>query len=395
MRPAALLAQFGKLLLQGLHLIRQSLILFARLARHGQRRIHLIARRQILLRHPALEVGAKHSLGFALHALRDPGRVGHQLRQVVKHRTTCSHGMLSRTVVISGSVDRSRVHAQLGILAMILALPFPTIDPVLIAIGPLAIRWYSLAYIAGLVGGAVLVRQLVARADLWAEQRPPLRKDQVVDLTVWMALGVIAGGRLGYMLFYAPASLLANPLTVFALWQGGMSFHGGLIGAGLAMFWFSRRRDSNWLSMADAIACVAPLGLLLGRVANFINGELWGRPTDVPWAVIFPAPAAGGVPRHPSQLYEAFLEGAVLLLLLTLLARRSAALQRPGLCTGVFLMGYAVARMLVEQFRAPDEHLGFLLPIGGGGVTMGILLSVPMLLLGGALVGVALRRRAP
>jgi phosphatidylglycerol---prolipoprotein diacylglyceryl transferase len=262
---------------------------------------------------------------------------------------------------------------------MMFAIPFPVIDPVLIDLGPIVIRWYSLAYIAGLV--------LAWRYILTLTKRPPgVADDQAIgDFLVWATAGVVIGGRLGYVFFYKPAFFLENPLLILQVWHGGMSFHGGLIGVAVATVLFARRRGIHLLSFADLLACAAPIGLFLGRIANFINGELFGRVSDVPWAVAFPR--GGPLPRHPSQLYEAGLEGLVLGILLFLLWRLEAVRHRPGLPTGVFLVGYAAARMVVEVFRQPDAHIGFLT----AGTTMGQWLSLPMMVLGGALIAFAIR----
>ncbi|HSA82354.1 MAG TPA: prolipoprotein diacylglyceryl transferase [Geminicoccaceae bacterium] len=252
----------------------------------------------------------------------------------------------------------------------LLALPFPAIDPVLIQIGPFAIRWYALAYIFGLVIGWQYLRRLVRRSG-W--RLTPL---QIDDLLLYVTLGVVLGGRLGYILFYRPDFYLTDPLEILKVWQGGMSFHGGLLGVVAASILFARRRRLAILEVGDAIACAAPIGLLLGRLANFINGELWGRPSDAPWAMVFP----GGGPqsRHPSQLYEAGLEGLLLLLVMIWLALRPRAPGSEGRLTGAFLIGYGIARSIAELFREPDAHLGFLL----GGLTMGQLLSLPMVVIG-------------
>jgi phosphatidylglycerol:prolipoprotein diacylglycerol transferase len=262
---------------------------------------------------------------------------------------------------------------------IILAIPFPAIDPVLVEIGPLAIRWYSLAYIAGILLGWRYMLRL-------AQGRPGGADAAAIDdLIVWMVLGIVLGGRLGYVLFYKPAYYLANPLEVAFVWQGGMAFHGGLIGVMVATVLFARRRKLALFPLADLIACAAPIGLFFGRLANFINGELWGRTTDVAWAVVFPG--GGPEPRHPSQIYEALLEGAVLFLLLLALWRLTRLRERPGALTGVFFCGYGVARIFVELFREPDAHLGYLI----GGATMGQLLSLPLIGFGLWL----LLRRAP
>lgn len=263
-------------------------------------------------------------------------------------------------------------------------LTYPQIDPVLIHLGPFPIRWYALAYIAGLLLGWAYARALVRKDAYWGPvARPPAQA--LDDLLVYAALGVILGGRLGYVIFYNPAFFLANPGKILAVWEGGMAFHGGLAGAALGIWLFARRHGVSALSVADICAAVVPVGIGLGRIANFIKPELWGRPTDVPWAMVFPG--AGPLPRHPSQLYEAGLEGALLLAILWL-AIRSGALRRPGLVTGLFGVGYGLARIVCEFFREPDPQLGFLF----GDATMGMLLSLPLILIGILLVVVALRK---
>ena len=254
-------------------------------------------------------------------------------------------------------------------------LAFPNIDPVAFAIGPLVIRWYALAYIAGLFGGLFYAKRLAASDSLWGAIRRPSAAD-LDDLLLYATLGVILGGRLAYVFFYQPDYFLGNPLDIFAIWSGGMSFHGGMAGAALAMFLLARARGLPVLSLFDLVATVAPLGLMLGRIANFINGELWGRVSDVPWAVFFPD--GGPLARHPSQLYEAVTEGLLLLIVLAVLVRR-VGYHRPGFITGVFGAGYALARIGCEFFREPDPQLGFLF---GGFATMGMLLSLPMLAIG-------------
>jgi phosphatidylglycerol:prolipoprotein diacylglycerol transferase len=257
---------------------------------------------------------------------------------------------------------------------MLLAIPFPTIDPVLIEIGPIAIRWYALAYIFGLLGGWLLARALVSKPALWGDVRPP-HASTLDDLLVYTAFGVILGGRLGYVLFYNLDYFVSRPLEIFALWQGGMAFHGGLAGAALGIWLFARKVGVNPLTIADLCAAVVPLGIFLGRIANFIKPELWGRSTDVAWGMVFPG--AGPEPRHPSQLYEATLEGLVLLLAMLLIVR-AGGFKRPGLVAGAFGIGYGLARIVCEFFREPDPQLGFLF----GGATMGMLLSLPLIALG-------------
>jgi phosphatidylglycerol---prolipoprotein diacylglyceryl transferase len=265
-----------------------------------------------------------------------------------------------------------------------LALPFPAIDPVLIQIGPFALRWYALAYIVGILAGWLYARALIRREHLWGG-KAPLTVADFDDFILWVTLGVILGGRIGYVLFYNPAHFAQHPLEALQLWKGGMSFHGGFLGCVLAVILFARRRGISILSLGDLTCAVAPIGLFLGRIANFINGELWGRPTDVAWAVIFPG--GGLVPRHPSQLYEAALEGLLLLVVLAL-AIRAGALKRPGLILGAFMLGYGVFRSFAELFREPDPQLGFL----WGGLTMGMLLSIPLILVGALLIWNAMRR---
>ncbi len=268
---------------------------------------------------------------------------------------------------------------------MLFVIPYPVIDPVLVNLGPFPIRWYALAYVAGLVAGWAYARWLCGREPLWRGLPHPT-PISIDDLVVYIAFGIVIGGRLGYVLFYNLPYFLENPLKAFAVWEGGMAFHGGLVGAVLALWLFARRSKVNPLSVADVVAGGVPIGLMFGRLANFIKPELWGRPTDVPWAMVFPG--AGPEPRHPSQLYEAGLEGAVLFILLALLIH-FGALRRPGLVAGTFAVGYGLARITCEFFRQPDAQLGFLF----GGATMGMLLSLPLMILGGAVVAWSLRRR--
>ncbi|MBL6454022.1 prolipoprotein diacylglyceryl transferase [Belnapia sp. T6] len=253
---------------------------------------------------------------------------------------------------------------------MLLAIPFPVIDPVLVQIGPLAIRWYALAYIAGILGGWWLARRLVALPPQVAT------REQIDDFVTWTTLGIILGGRLGYVLFYRPIHYLTHPLEIFEVWQGGMSFHGGALGVIIAIFLFCRQQRLDPLGFADRVTAVVPIGLCLGRLANFINGELWGRVSDVPWAMVFPT--GGPEPRHPSQLYQAGMEGMLLFILLQVLVHQPAIRARRGFVSGAFLAGYGVARFIGEFFRQPDAFLGFLF----AGATMGQLLSLPMILVG-------------
>jgi phosphatidylglycerol:prolipoprotein diacylglycerol transferase len=320
-------------------------------------------------------------------------------------------------------------------------VPFPDFDPVIFQIGPFALRWYALAYVAGILLGWRYALALVKRDDLWAPRGAPANGPQIDDLILWITLGIIAGGRLGYVLFYQPSllgQLFTGPdhLALFKLWEGGMAFHGGLIGVVLAVVWFahklefgsesdetdatggsehapadgetaglaaaavSRRRpiaasapaftERRWFSrehqdrllrLGDLVAPCVPIGLFFGRVANFINGELWGRPTNLPWGVVFPG--AGPEPRHPSQLYEAALEGIALFVLLRWATHHKGWLQRPGMVSGLFLLGYGLSRALMELVREPDSHMPEALR---GMITMGMLLSIPMILFGGWLV---------
>lgn len=255
------------------------------------------------------------------------------------------------------------------LITQFLALSYPEIDPVLFQIGPFAIRWYALAYIVGLVIGW---RMMIHFAKSPGSFITPQQAD---DFLIWATAGVMLGGRLGYVIFYKPAYYLADPLEIFMVWQGGMSFHGGFLGVVTAAYLYARKHGIPPLALADMLSIVAPIGLFFGRLANFINGELFGRVSDVSWAMVFPN--GGPLPRHPSQLYEALLEGALLFVLILLL-RKSGLANKAGLLTGTFLVGYALARGFVELFRQPDAHLGFLI----GGATMGQLLSIPMILVG-------------
>ena len=266
-------------------------------------------------------------------------------------------------------------------------IPFPAINPVLISIGPFSIRWYALAYIVGIIAGWFYARAMIARERYWGGGAPITVADYD-DFIIWITIGIIAGGRIGYVLFYNLPQFAAHPVQIFELWNGGMSFHGGVAGCVVATVLFALRRGLPMLTLGDITTAVAPIGLFLGRIANFINGELWGRPTDVPWAMIFPN--GGPIPRHPSQLYEAFCEG-VLLFLLLFAAERLRVRQRPGVVTGLFLVGYAAARMSGELFREPDPQLGFLI----FGTTMGQLLSIPLLIAGILIIAWALRAPVP
>jgi phosphatidylglycerol:prolipoprotein diacylglycerol transferase len=278
-------------------------------------------------------------------------------------------------------------------------VPFPDIEPVWFSIGPLDIRWYALAYVAGIVLGWWYASRLTRDNAVWQPAKPPMTTVQLDDLVLWITLGIILGGRFGYALFYKPM-LYANLFTgadwgerlgLFRLWDGGMSFHGGLIGVSLAIVFFARRNRIRLLSVGDLIAPVVPIGLFFGRIANFINGELWGRPTDAPWGMVFCNRTiettygfcpAGDVARHPSQLYEAGLEGIALAAILWLAVYKWRLLTKPGYVTGIFLFGYGLVRASLENVRQPDFGLENL-PLG---LTMGMMLSIPMMLVGAWLV---------
>ena len=289
-------------------------------------------------------------------------------------------------------------------------IAFPNISPEIFSITifgiELALRWYALAYIIGLIMGWRIAVLAANRPALWRNNLSPIEAVQVEDLLTWVIVGVILGGRLGYVLFYQPVHFLYHPLEIVMIWKGGMAFHGGLAGVCVAAYLFFRRNLVPYDSGADLLALAAPAGLLLGRVANFINAELWGRPTDLPWGVIFPGEAAqacdqiaGLCARHPSQLYEAVLEGLLLGGLLLFLAFKKAALKKPGLITGIFFAGYGIARCFVElvrqpdaQFQSPENPLGYVFELAGLGITMGQILSLPLIAVGLFLISRARRR---
>lgn len=278
-------------------------------------------------------------------------------------------------------------------------IPFPDISPEIFSVdlGPVtfALRWYALAYIVGLIAGWKLIVRMLATPRLWSGPAPA-SSEQIERLLTWVVIGVILGGRLGYVAFYQPAFFLQNPSQILRVWEGGMSFHGGFLGVAVAGALFCRREKLPMLTVADLMAAVAPIGLFLGRVANFINAELWGRATTMPWGVAFPGEAAqtcDGVltvcARHPSQLYEAALEGLLLFAALTYVIWRAGWLQTPGRAAGLFFAGYGVARFVVEFFRQPDAQfisegnpLGLAFQAGGYGLTMGQILTLPMILAG-------------
>lgn len=260
-------------------------------------------------------------------------------------------------------------------------IPFPPIDPVAFKIGPVAVHWYGLSYIVGIGLGWGLLHDRAGRSNgRWT-------RDQVADLVFYAALGGVLGGRIGYVLFYNLHTYLTQPASIFAVWRGGMSFHGGVIGMSLALAWFARANQRSFLEVADFLVPVVPIGLGLGRIANFVNQELWGAPTTQAWGVLFTNPAAGGIARHPTQLYEAFLEGLVLFLILNALARKPRA---HGTLLACFLMFYGLFRFVVEFVREPDAHIGYL---AFNWLTMGQLLSVPMILVGAVLLVAANTRK--
>ncbi|QOL25553.1 prolipoprotein diacylglyceryl transferase [Thalassotalea sp. LPB0316] len=247
-------------------------------------------------------------------------------------------------------------------------LQFPDIDPVIFSIGPVAVRWYGLMYLIGFVAAMYIANKAADKSEgLWT-------REQVSDLLFYGFLGVILGGRIGYVLFYQFELFLAEPLYLFKIWQGGMSFHGGLLGVITAILIFAKKEGKHFLTVGDFVAPLVPIGLGMGRLGNFINSELWGRPTDVPWAVVFPTDPEQ-LPRHPSQLYEFFLEGVVLFFILYFMSKKKQPL---GMLSGVFLIGYGVFRMFVEAFREPDDHLGFFFEF----ISMGQILSLPMVIIG-------------
>ncbi len=275
------------------------------------------------------------------------------------------------TLQLSGTAASAAIHfSDLGL------------DPIALDLGILQIHWYSLAYIAGILLGWYYLTRLIAQPNA------PMQRRHADDFVFYATLGILIGGRLAYVFFYQP-EILMHPLDVFKLWQGGMSFHGGALGVSVGIFYMAQRDGLSWLRIHDYIACCTPFGLFFGRLANFVNGELWGRPTDVPWAIIFPS-APDGLPRHPSQLYEAGLEGLLLGLILAFFFWRTNARNQPGKLVGIFLLGYGLSRFLVEFFREPDVQLGTL----SWGLTMGQTLTLPMLAGGVYLIATAGKRRS-
>jgi phosphatidylglycerol---prolipoprotein diacylglyceryl transferase len=354
---------------------------------------------EIHVRDKALNLTAENGLCLAPCTIGGAGHFRHHLGNTVKKGALGLHGKIPFGFYIernpSGATGPPKrvieTHEKKWRPSM--SLPYPAIDPVLIKIGPLPIRWYSLAYIAGIAGGWWYVTRLIANMKLWGKSGAPITKTLLDDVIFWVAIGTIAGGRLGFVLFYDPSLLIApwTPILGFIpfppalmLWQGGMSFHGGLLGVTVAGFLFARKYKLNALSLGDLFACAAPIGLFFGRIANFIKPELYGRPWDGPWAMQFPIKDRLGeiidytVLRHPSQLYEAALEGLVLFAVIRIATHSFAFLKRPGATIGLFLAGYAASRIFIENFRQPDAQM----PDFPLGLTMGMLLSAPMLALG-------------
>ena len=268
-------------------------------------------------------------------------------------------------------------------------MPFPDFDPVLIHLGPIAIRWYALAYVAGILLGWRYAVSMVRNARLWTRRPPPVTVDQIDDMMLWVTLGVIVGGRLGHVVFYTPDVIWKDPLEIFKTWHGGMSFHGGALGVLLALLIFAWRNKVDPLRLGDVAAAATPIGLFFGRIANFINGELWGRPTTLPWGMVFPG--AGPQPRHPSQLYEAALEGIVLFLVLRWATHVARLTNRRGVVMGMFIAGYGIIRILLENVREPDAYM----PPFPFGLTMGMMLSAPMVLAGLFLIWRGMREPLP
>lgn len=266
---------------------------------------------------------------------------------------------------------------------------FPNIDPVAFAIGPFAVRWYALGYLFGVGLGAIYGYMLLANTRLWHRGQPPFPAKDIWDFAFWTMLAIVVGGRVGYVLFYNLPYYLANPAQIINTLDGGMSYHGGMLGLMLAVILFTRNKNGNWLSGLDLIASVSTIGIFLVRIANYINAELYGAPTTLPWGVVFPTDPLQ-VPRHPSQLYEAVLEGLVLFLVVRLFTHVLYALRRPGMAAGIFGIGYGLSRIAVEFVRLPDAQIGYLY---GGWLTMGMVLSLPLVLGGIALVTYASTRK--
>jgi phosphatidylglycerol:prolipoprotein diacylglycerol transferase len=266
------------------------------------------------------------------------------------------------------------------------AIPFPNIDPVAFSVGPVDVRWYSIAYIVGLLFAIWYAKRLLGDASLWGSLKRVIEPRQIDDLLLWVTVGVIAGGRLGYVLLYKPSMIVEHPLQILKLWNGGMSFHGGFAGVLLATWLFSRRHSIPVLQLFDLAAATVPVGLGLGRLANFVRGELFGRVSDVPWAMVFPQ--GGPLPRHPSQLYEFALEGVVLFAAIWLAVHRGKVFEKSGIAAGMFGVGYGLSRIIVEFAREPDAHVGYI----GGWATLGMIYSLPLIGAGFWLIMRAKRR---
>ena len=262
-------------------------------------------------------------------------------------------------------------------MEILFSIAFPHIDPVAFSIGPLVVRWYALAYVAGLLFASWYIKRILRDGRLWGGRKPTLAPQQMDDLFIWTVLGVVLGGRLGYILFYDPLRFLAQPADMLRMWEGGMSFHGGFLGVVLALYLYGRKTGAGLDALLDLGAASVPAGLFLGRLANFINGELYGRPSGMPWAMVFPGDQLG-VPRHPSQLYEAGLEGVALFAAVRIATHRFGALQYPGRASGIFALGYGLSRIIVEFFREPDAHVGYI----AGFITLGMLYSLPLVAVG-------------
>jgi phosphatidylglycerol:prolipoprotein diacylglycerol transferase len=268
-------------------------------------------------------------------------------------------------------------------------VPFPDFDPVLVHLGPIAIRWYALGYVAGILLGWRYAVGMLRNPRLWTHRPPPMSVEQLDDMMLWITLGIIVGGRLGHVLFYTPELIWSDPAEILKTWHGGMSFHGGALGVLLALLVFAWRHKLDPLRIGDICAPAAPIGICLVRIANFINGELWGRPTTVPWGIIFPG--AGPLPRHPSQLYESFLEGFVLFWILRWATHSKHWTNRRGVVMGLFIACYGVARISLENVREPDSYMPHF-PLG---LTMGMMLSAPMVLVGAWMVWRGLNEPLP
>lgn len=302
----------------------------------------------------------------------------------VSHANAQVHCSERRPIVADSQSAVFQLSSVLLELYKTMAIDFPQIDPVALEIGPIVIRWYALAYIAGLFGGLHYVSGLLKKyppQDI-NKSMEGFNSKTLEDLFSYVALGVILGGRLGYVFFYKPSYYLSNPIEIFKVWEGGMSFHGGLLGVIIAILLFAYRNKLKPLIVGDYVCAAVPIGLFFGRIANFINAELYGRVTDVAWAVRFPTYQGLTEPRHPSQLYEAATEGLLLFIVLHYALNYTKTLSYPGRATGIFLTGYALARIFSEFFREPDAFLGFILTAGGAGITQGMILSIPMLVTG-------------